>query len=70
MAVETAPVKPLDQAALEGRRLAVENVIGTLRIEDMEPDETTMQILIRYRNGEIDLPEANKLIDDYSRTIR
>ena len=41
-----------------------------MRIEDMEPDQTTRQILNRYVVGEIELPETNKLLDEYSRTIR
>jgi hypothetical protein len=35
----------------------------------MEPDETTKQILCRYAGGEIELPEANRLLDEYSQTI-
>lgn len=69
MAVGTAPVLPLTAAELDDRRLAVENSIGTMRIEDLEPDEATQQILFRYANGEIDLSEANLLLDEYSRTI-
>jgi hypothetical protein len=40
-----------------------------MRIEDMEPDEATMQILNRYAQGEIDFPEANRLMLEDSRTI-
>jgi hypothetical protein len=69
MAAATAPVITLTPAELDDRRLAVENAIGTMRIEDLEPDETTKQILYRYANGEIELPEANRLLDEYSRTI-
>jgi Antitoxin VbhA len=69
MAAATAPVIPLTPAELDDRRLAVENAIGTMRIEDLEPDETTKQILYRYANGEIELPETNRLLDEYSRTI-
>jgi len=54
---------------LDQRRLQVENTVGTMRIEDMEPDETTMQILTRYAQGEIDFPEANQLMKEDSRTI-
>jgi Antitoxin VbhA len=70
MAVETAPVKTLSPVELDDRRLAVENAIGTMRIEDLEPDETTRQILTRYSSGEIELVEMNRLLDEYSRTIR
>jgi hypothetical protein len=69
MAAATAPVITLTPAELDDRRLAVENAIGTMRIEDLEPDETTKQILYRYANGEIELLETNRLLDEYSRTI-
>jgi hypothetical protein len=69
MAPVTAPVIALIPAALDDRRLAVENAIGTLRIENMEPDGTTIQILNRYANGEIQLSETNRLLDEYSRTV-
>jgi hypothetical protein len=67
MAVGTAPVITLSPAELDERRLAIENAIGTMRIEDLEPDETTKKILFRYADGEIDLPETNRLLDEYSR---
>jgi len=69
MAAVTASVVPLTPVERDGRSLAVDNVVGTLRIENMEPDETTMQILKRYREGEIDLADANRLFDEYSRTV-
>jgi len=59
----------LTEDELDRRRLQVENTIGTMRIEDMEPDETTMQILTRYAQDEIDFPEANQLMKEDSRTI-
>jgi hypothetical protein len=59
----------LSAAELNERRLQVENTVGTMRIEDMEPDETTMQILTRYAKGEIDFPEANRLMLEDNRTI-
>lgn len=70
MAVETAPVKTLSPVELDDRRLAVESAVGSMRIEDLEPDETTRQILSRYANGAIELIEMNRLLDEYSRTIR
>jgi len=69
MTATTAPIVPLTPAGLDDRRLAVENTIGTMRIEDLEPDETTKQILSRYANGEIDLPETNRLLDEDSSTV-
>jgi hypothetical protein len=70
MAVETAPVKALSPVELDDRRLAVESAVGSMRIEGLEPDETSTQIISRYANGEIELAEMNRLLDDYSRTIR
>ena len=34
----------LTEDELDRRRLQVENTIGTMRIEDMEPDETTISL--------------------------
>ena len=69
MATATAPVITLTPAELDDRRLAVENAVGTMRIEDLEPDETTQQILSRYAAGEIELSEMNRLLDNYSSAI-
>jgi hypothetical protein len=69
MATATAPVITLTPAELDDRRLAVENAVGTMRIEDLEPDETTQQILSRYATGEIELSEMNRLLDKYSSAI-
>jgi hypothetical protein len=41
-----------------------------MRIEDLEPDVTTRQIIARYAIGEIELVEMNRLLDEYSSTIR
>ena len=68
MAATTTPVVKLTPAELDERRLAVENTIGTLRIEDLEPDEVTKRILYRYAQGEIGLDETNRLLDEYSNT--
>jgi len=68
MAATNAPVFKLTPAELDDRRLAVENTIGTLRIENLEPDEITKGILYRYAHGEIGLDEANHLLDQYSKT--
>jgi hypothetical protein len=68
MAATTASVATLTPAELDDRRLAVENTIGTLRIENMEPDEITKRILYRYAHGEIGLDETNRLLDEYSDT--
>jgi hypothetical protein len=67
MTPATAPATTPTPAELDVRRLAVENAIGTMRIEDLEPDETTKGILYRYAKGEIDLSETNRLLDEYTR---
>ncbi len=69
MAVATIPVIPLTPAELYDRRLAVENTIGTMRIEGLDPDETTLQILNRYADGQIEFSEAKRLLREYSRTL-
>ncbi len=70
MAPSAAPAIPLIPAELDDRRLAVEGTIGTMRLSDMEPDETTKQILERYAQGEISLDETSRLLHEYSATIR
>jgi hypothetical protein len=37
-----------------------------MRIEALEPDEATQRILTQYAKGEIDLPETNRQLDEYS----
>ncbi|MGD0632284.1 MAG: antitoxin VbhA family protein [Terracidiphilus sp.] len=69
MAAATASAISLSPAELEDRRLAVENTIGTMRIEGLDPDETTLQILARYADGQIEFSEAKRLLREYSRTI-
>jgi hypothetical protein len=69
MAVETTSVKLLASAELEDRRLAVENAIGTLRIEGMELDAIPQSILEQYANGQIPLDEMSRLIHEYTASI-
>ncbi len=69
MAATTAPGIALTLAELDDRRLAVENAIGTMRIEGLDPDETTKRILSLYANGEIGLSETSSLLHEYSATI-
>ena len=69
MAAATAPVITLTPAELDDRRLAVENTIGTMRIEGLDPDEVTMQILNRYASGEIEFSETKRLLRNHSRTL-
>ena len=69
MNVETAPINLLDQSELEDRRLAVENAIGSLRIEDLELDTIPQRILEQYAQGEIPLDEMSRLIHEYTAAI-
>jgi hypothetical protein len=69
MAAANAPVVALTATELDERRRAVESTLGSLRIEDMEPDDATQLILKRYAQGEIALPEANRLLDERSRSV-
>jgi hypothetical protein len=69
MATATAPVITLTPAELDDRRLAVENAIGTMRLSDLEPDETTQKIFFSYAKGEIEIGEMNRLIHEYTATI-
>jgi Antitoxin VbhA len=69
MATAIAPVIPLTPAELDDRRLAVENAVGTMRLSDLEPNETTQKIFFSYAKGEISLDEMSRLIHEYSATI-
>jgi hypothetical protein len=69
MAVATAPIVPPNSAELVDRRLAVENAIGTLRIESIELDEIPSRILSQYAQGEISLEEMSRLIHEYTAAI-
>jgi hypothetical protein len=69
MAAATSPVITLTPAELDDRRLAVENTIGTMQIEGLDPDETTLKILNRYASGEIEFSETKRLLREYSRTL-
>ena len=69
MTVETARANSLDHADFEDRHLAVENAIGTLRIENLELDTIPQRILERYAQGEIPLDEMSRLIHEYTASI-
>jgi len=70
MARATAFVVALTPDELYDRRLAVESTIGTMRLENMKPDETAMQILNSYQLGRISIEELSRLLHEYSSTIR
>lgn len=49
-----------DAGELERRRYAVENAIGTLRIEGMEMPTDELDIMERYASGEIGLEQVRE----------
>jgi hypothetical protein len=69
MAVETAPARVLTPTELDDRRLAVENAIGTLRIENMVLDAIPNRVLEQYAAGEISMDEMSRRIHEYTATI-
>ena len=69
MAGAPTSVIPLTPAELDNRRLAVENAIGTLRIEGLELDPTPNRFLQQYAKGEIPLDEMSRLIHEYTAGI-
>ena len=56
-------------AELEARRLAVDNALGSLRIENMEVDLVPRRILELYAKGRISLEEMNRAVHAYTATI-
>jgi hypothetical protein len=66
MAVATLPVASVE---LDDRRLAVESALGSLRIEGMELEAEGREILERFANGEMSLPEMRSAIRAYTATI-
>ncbi len=69
MTVGIAPVITPNSAELDDRRLAVENAIGTLRIENMKIDAVPNRILEQYAQGEIRLDEMSRLMHEYTAAI-
>ena len=69
MAASSTPVVRLTPAELDERRLAVENAIGTLRIEGLEIDCVPKRILERYVLGEISLDEMSRLAHQHTAAI-
>lgn len=65
----TLPVVRTKEIELEGRRLAVESALGSLRIEGMELEPEGREILERFANGELSLPEMRSAIRAYTATI-
>jgi len=69
MAAATAPVITLTPAELDERRLAVENAIGTLRIEGLEIDKIPHRIFEQFAQGAISLDEMSRQIHEYTASI-
>jgi hypothetical protein len=69
MAVANALVVPVAPAELVDRRLAVESAIGSLRIENLEPDGIPSRILEQFAKGEISMDEMSRLIHAYTATL-
>jgi hypothetical protein len=69
MAASTAPIISTSSQELDSRRLAVENAIGTLRIEGLELDSVPRRILDRYVLGEISLDEMSRLVHEHTAAI-
>lgn len=69
MAVATLPVVTANEIELENRRLAVESALGSLRIEGMELEPEGREILDRFANGEMTLPEMRSAIRAHTATI-
>jgi hypothetical protein len=69
MAVATLPVVTTNEIELDNRRLAVESALGSLRIEGMELESEGREILDRFANGEMTLPEMRSAIRAYTATI-
>lgn len=69
MAVATLPVVTTNEIELDNRRLAVESALGSLRIEGMERESEGREILDRFANGEMTLPEMRSAIRAYTATI-
>ena len=59
----------LTEDSLADRRYAVDCAIGSMRIEDMEPDPEVLEIMERFVRGEIHLAEMGAEIRYFARTI-
>ena len=59
----------LSEASLADRHYAVDCAIGSMRIEDMEPDPEVFEIMERFARGEIDLAEMRAQINYLAKAI-
>jgi len=69
MSVSPARVNTRSFENLDKRRLAVENALGSLRIEEMELAPEERAIFERYARGEISLDEMDRLVEQMTATI-
>jgi len=69
MSVSPAPVTTPDFEELERRHRAVDNALGSLRIENMELDQDEREIFERFARGEISLEELELLVEQKTATI-
>jgi hypothetical protein len=66
----TAPVPATPREIdLESRRLAVDSALGSLRMEGMELEPEPREILERFANGELSLPEMRSAMRAYAATV-
>jgi hypothetical protein len=56
-------------AEIDRRRLAVDNALGSLRIENMDLEPAERQVFERYAMGEITLDELDRQVEEMSATI-
>lgn len=64
MAVATTPLMPLTAEEAAERRRAIDSALGSMRIENMEPDVKVREIAERYVRGEIDLATMQAEMDE------
>jgi hypothetical protein len=70
MSASPALDKPPCVEEADKRRLAVDNALGSLRIENMDLAPVERQIFERYAAGEISLDELDRLVEQRCATIR
>jgi hypothetical protein len=69
MDVPTNFARMLGPEELDERRLAVENAIGSLRIEKLELDPEERRIFDRFALGQISLDEMDSLVEQMTAII-
>jgi len=69
MDVPTNFARTLSPEEMDERRLAVENAIGSLRIEKLELDPEERRIFDRFALGQISLDEMDSLVEQMTAII-